>query len=210
MFTQVNIMSSKNFTTRMTCFSLISAIETDLRSVISGMDTSIDFELPIDVIENVKFRYKSHHNEDSSDGSVQEDLLEFSDLSNLSNLSNLTSKNKNKQTIFSIEETSQIVNGLNNLVQARNRVCHSRPLEYNDITELTDFCTFLREAGSRQWWGNINEALNNLDNPSFALSLQIPSYWNKTKTSVVNNLPPPEFDDTVFWGRKEERKAVKA
>lgn len=199
-------MGTKTFATRMTCFSLVSAIETDLRSVIGNMHSCNAFEIPEDVRDNAAFRYKSHHNEEYKDDELLENLLEFSDFSDLAKI---ISKNKSKQSSFSKEETSEIINGLNRLIQARNRVCHSRPLEYNDINELTDFCTRLLEIGSKHLWANINEALHNLDNPSFALSLQIPPYWNNSKNSVDNNLPLPEFDDTGFLGRIEERNAIK-
>lgn len=199
-------MATKTFATRMTCFSLVSAIETDLRNVIGSMNSSNKFEIPSDVTEHAMLRYKSHFNEEFNDDDSLENLLEFSDFSDLSKI---LSKNKIRQTSFSSQELAEITNGLNRLVQARNRVCHSRPLEYNDINELSDFCTGLIEVGSRHWWSNINEALNNLENPSFALSLQIPSYWSNTNTSVINNLPLPEFDDTGFLGRKDERNAIK-
>ncbi|HDY8958830.1 TPA: hypothetical protein RRI43_004751, partial [Klebsiella pneumoniae] len=57
-------MSSRNFATRMSCFSLVSAIETDLRAVIIGElpDNYSDY-LPADVVKVAKDRYLEHNKE---------------------------------------------------------------------------------------------------------------------------------------------------
>lgn len=198
-------MTSRVFATRMTCFSLLSAIETDLRGVISLINTEIKLTIPDDVKENASKRFKEHHNEIYNDSEPLEDLIEFSDFSDLSKI---FSKNKNIQSSFQKSELEFIISGLLNLTPARNRICHSRPLESNDINDFTDFTVEIKSKGKSQWWGNINEALNNLNNPSFALSLKIPNYWENKANSVFNNLPLPEFDDTAFLGRSEDRKAI--
>jgi LuxR family glucitol operon transcriptional activator len=201
----VLFMSSKVFATRMTCFSLVSAIETDLRSVISLINTEIKLTIPNDVKDNSSKRFKEHHNEVYNESDPLGDLIEFSDFSDLSKI---FSKNKNIQSTFLKDELDFIISGLIDLTSARNRVCHSRPLESNDINDFTDFSVELKKKGKNNWWGNINEALNNLNNPSFALSLKIPTYWVNKTNSIYNNLPLPEFDDTGFLGRSEDRKAI--
>lgn len=198
-------MTSRTFATRMTCFSLISAIETDLRHIICTMNISTTIITPTDVENNSKNRFKSHFNEDFSEENSLSDLIEFSDFSDLAKI---LSKNKTIQDLIDTDNINIIVAGLNNLTQPRNRICHSRPLEYNDINDLTDFSITLKKIGSNHWWTNINEALENLNNPSFALSLQIPSYWKSSKSKIYSNLPLPEFDDTGFLGRKDERHAI--
>ena len=47
-------MSFKNYTTRMSCFALISAIESDLRSIIYFEVSDLELEkvLPSDVLTN--------------------------------------------------------------------------------------------------------------------------------------------------------------
>lgn len=199
-------MTSRTFATRMTCFSLVSAIETDIRRLLSNMNSVLVLDIPSDVRSNSEARYSSHFDEVIDSDAPLIDLIEFSDFSDLSKI---LSKNKNIQTLIDGAEILQIKNGLDSLVGARNRVCHSRPLEYFDINDLTDFSVALKKIGNSRWWVNIDEALDNLDNPSFALSLQIPSYWKDSKNRVYNNLPLPEFDDTGFLGRKDEREAIK-
>ena len=198
-------MTSRTFATRMTCFSLISAIETDLRNLICKMDSILNVQIPDDVNENAISRFEGYFKEKFKDEEGLSNLIEFSDFSDLAKV---LSKNKNSQSLVSVDEVKQVVKGLESLVHVRNRICHSRPLEYNDINDLTDFAVELKKLGEHHWWGGINEALENLNNPSFALSLQIPSYWKSTNSTVFNNLPLPEFDDTGFLGRKEERSSV--
>jgi LuxR family glucitol operon transcriptional activator len=198
-------MSSRVFATRMTCFSLVSSIEIDLRGVISLINTETKLTIPNDVIDNSSFRFKEHHGEEYCKTDPLEDLIEFSDFSDLSKI---FSKNKNIQSTFQKDELDFIISGLTKLTPARNRVCHSRPLESNDINDFTEFSAEIKNKGKSNWWGNINEALNNLNNPSFALSLKIPTYWINKTNSIYNNLPLPEFDDTGFLGRSEDRKAV--
>lgn len=198
-------MTSRTFATRMTCFSLISAIETDLRNLITTMDITNELNLPDDVMENAKNRYKSHFNERSTPETPLAELIEFTDFSDLAKVLH---RNKNQQNSLCKSELELIAIKLDDLTQVRNRTCHSRPLEINDINELTEFAITIKKFGNHQWWGSINEALDNLNNPAFALSLQIPPYWKNTKSQVYNNLPLPEFDDTGFLGRKEERIAI--
>ena len=85
-------MSSRIFATRMTCFSLVSAIETDLRGVISSINTEIKLSIPNDVKENALKRFKDHHDEIYNESDPLEELIEFSDFSDLSKI---FSKNKN-------------------------------------------------------------------------------------------------------------------
>lgn len=199
-------MSTRTFATRMTCFSLVSAIETDIRRVLSNMDAISPIQVPSDVRSNSEGRYLAHFGENVEEDAPLIDLFEFSDFSDLAKV---LSKNKNCQSLINGNDIEWITGGLRELVAVRNRVCHSRPLEYNDINDLTDFSASIKKIGESWWWANINEALDNLDNPSFALSLQIPSYWQESKNSIYNNLPLPEFDDTGFLGRKSERDAIR-
>lgn len=199
-------MSGRNFATRMSCFSLISAIETDLRAIIvNEVSESYEEALPSDVIKNAKDRYFDHNKDSFFQDSKLIDLLEFIDFYDLSKI---FSKIKNSQKAFSITEINKIIVDLESLSKCRNRVCHSRPLEPNDFTTLLDFTSDLIKLGKLIQWKNINIALSNLDNPSFALSLEIPAYWKVASKSVSNNLPLPEFDDTGFMGRDKDRTSI--
>jgi len=199
-------MSSRNYATRMSCFSLISSIETDLRNlIVQQLPDAVDDILPEDVTKTAKERYFEHKKEVFSKEDELNELLDFVDFYDLSKILN---KIGSVQTFFSKDEIKFITSQLENLSKCRNRVCHSRPLEPNDFNQLLDFTNELIKKGDRLSWKNINEAIKNLNNPSFALSLEIPNFWRLQKKSIDNNLPLPEFDDTGFFGRENDRKLI--
>lgn len=200
-------MTNRNYATRMSCFSLISSIETDLREIIFKEITNKEASsLPQDVENNSKERYRDHYKIDFvSDGDNFRDLLNFIDFYDLSKILNKTS---NIQDTFSKDELDFVTQNLERLSSCRNRVCHSRPLEASDFTELIDFTRDLIKLGSKLDWANVKTAIKNLDNPAFALTLNIPEFWKSQKRSIFNNLPLPEFDDIGFIGRDKDRKSI--
>ncbi|AUQ42386.1 NB-ARC domain-containing protein [Yersinia ruckeri] len=202
-------MASRNFATRMSCFSLISSIETDLRTIIINelQDGDNDYNeyLPIDIIKVAKERFYEHKKEVFS---KELDLLELLDFIDFYDLSKILHKISNVQKIFKKDDVTKIANDLEKLTKCRNRVCHSRPLEPNDFMNLLDFSYELITMGKISDWKSINKAIKNLDNPGFALSLEIPSFWKVHTKTISNNLPLPEFDDTGFMGRDKDRKSI--
>lgn len=200
-------MQSRNYATRLSCFSLISSIETDLRDVIFEMfrDNS-ECRLPVDVKKNATERYKDHFKEEYKEEIIESrcllDFLDFYDLSKiLHSVSDL-------QAILSDSELVFVAKNLELLTPCRNRVCHSRPLEPFDFTTLIDFTKSLVELNNSLSWKETRVAVNNLGNPAFALALSIPDFWKSQRRSIYNNLPLPEFDDIGFIGRERDRKAV--
>lgn len=199
-------MNSRNYATRMSCFSLISSIETDIRNfIVQQLPDAADDVLPEDIRKVAKERYFDYKKEVFSKEDGVTELLDFVDFYDLSKILN---KISSVQTIFSKDEIKFITSQLENLTKCRNRVCHSRPLEPNDFNELLDFTKEIIKKGDRLNWKSINEAIKNLNNPSFALSLEIPNFWRSQKKSIDNNLPLPEFDDTGFIGRENDRKSI--
>ncbi|MBT9183996.1 AAA family ATPase [Pectobacterium punjabense] len=199
-------MSTRNFATRMSCFSLVSAIETDLRIVIIGeLPEDYTDYLPVDTVKVAKERYFEYKKEVFS---KENNLLELLDYIDFYDLSKILHKITDIQTFSSKEDLKKIAYNLEQLSSCRNRICHSRPLEPHDFTSLLDFATELKGIGNIYDWKNIHVALNNLDNPAFALALEIPSFWRVNTKNINNNLPLPEFDDTGFFGRDKDRKSI--
>lgn len=196
-------MAIRNFATRMSCFSLISSIETDLRAVIQEIAPGgLEAAMPPDVLARAKERLSDFRKDSFSAGSCDEDLLDFVDFYDLSKILN---KLKTSQILFPESDVVYITTQLERLTKCRNRVCHSRPLEPNDFAELLDFTYELIKKGDRAKWHTLQTAIKNLDNPSYALSLKIPEFWKAQKRAVFNNIPLPEFDDTGFMGRSKDR-----
>ncbi len=57
-------------------------------------------------------------------------------------------------------------------------------------------------------WNNLKYAKQNLNNPEFVLTNNIPDFWRNEKSNIFQNLPLTEFDDTSFLGRKDDRKKI--
>lgn len=193
-------MSYRNYTTRMSCFALIAAIESDFRLIIyfETSDKKIESVLPEDVLSNAKHRFRSDKPSENHEEVSLSDLLEYVDFYDLSKILN---KVKNEQKFFTIEQLTVVTRNLENLTAARNRVCHSRPLEADDFTSLFDFSCELESINkSDNNWRNLKYAKQNLNNADFILTNTIPDFWKNEKNHILQNLPLTEFDDT--WQSK--------
>lgn len=201
-------MSFKNYTTRMSCFALISAIESDLRSIIYFEVSDLELEkiLPSDVLINAKARFRFDQPSTNQEEAGLSDLLEYVDFSDLSKILN---KIKNEQHYFDQSQLSFVTSRLESLTAVRNRVCHSRPLEIDDFSLLFDFLCELELINQNDKnWNNLKYAKQNLNNPEFVLTNNIPDFWRNEKSNIFQNLPLTEFDDTSFLGRKDDRKKI--
>jgi LuxR family glucitol operon transcriptional activator len=195
--------------TRLTCFALISAIEADLRQAISGVPNRMARAslLPPDVQKSAMRRWEEDHKVREGGSSENDaDLLEYTDFADLGKI------------LYGIDDEfgkleKQPVRGiaakLIELAPARNRVCHSRPLEPDDFAELFDFAKELTTRHKSLGWREIDATLARLQSdPSFVLHLVIPAFWSADVSPIPHNLPLPEFDDTGFLGRVADRREV--
>jgi LuxR family transcriptional regulator, glucitol operon activator len=88
---------------------------------------------------------------------------------------------------------------LERLLGIRNRVMHSRPLNFDDLAITTHVAESL--AGDRSWdWRELKTALQTVEqDPGSVLRLAIP---RADDDDTFHNLPTPDFDETGFIGRK--------
>jgi LuxR family glucitol operon transcriptional activator len=102
------------------------------------------------------------------------------------------------------EQSVELGKQLEQLVPIRNRVCHSRPLEYDDYQRLHEFGT--ESVNNKAFsWRELKGTLALLtSNPNAVLRLQIPTYWTDKAQEIFHNLPQPDFDDTGFIGRRQD------
>jgi len=198
----------RHVATRLACFAVISAVETDLRQIIAGISTQklLKEIVPEDVREKTEKRVEY----DVSSGGcnvVEDDLdyLEYADFSDLSKVLHLVSSHlENPEKKFLID----VANKIEALTRCRNRVCHSRPLEAEDFPSLMDLGKWLVGTSVFPFLG-LRETLRMLgENPSFVLTLSIPEFWSADVKSIQHNLPLPDFDDTGFLGRLKDRRTV--
>lgn len=97
---------------------------------------------------------------------------------------------------------------LRDLAPIRNRVCHARPLEPDDFFITNEI---IRELSVQSWfpYTNLKDALHELEtNISYPLTVIIPVFWKTGVTTIPNNLPSPDFDDTGFIGRDSDRQSL--
>jgi LuxR family glucitol operon transcriptional activator len=97
--------------------------------------------------------------------------------------------------------------GIMRAVPVRNRVAHNRPLEIDDLPTVMDLAEEL--TGIQGWdWSSLNRTLSEIrKDPGyiFRVSASLPV---DPDTTVANNLPAPDFDETSLLGRKEECRSL--
>jgi hypothetical protein len=85
---------------------------------------------------------------------------------------------------------------------------HSRPLEFDDLSRISDLASELVKSHSGMW-ANLRTTRRDLDrDPYFVSTLTIPETTDDT-TKLLHNLPTVEFEDTGFVGREKELSELK-
>lgn len=199
--------------TRNTCFALISSIEEDFRDLILTTAEAYGEQndiLPSDVRENACRRRMADLRGDSigaSNGSVGDsDLLPYIDFADISKI---IDRKLSGWLVSENEWLSATSKQLLTLTPARNRVCHTRPLEPEDLANTLDLAKRLTALDAPISLPKVANAISRLQsNPSYVLALQIPQFWSAGMRKVHNNLPLPEFDETGFLGRQVDRTHV--
>lgn len=199
-------LSTTLLATRNTCFALISAIETDFRSALAYEFELVGrFEvLPIDVREAALRRFQLDQKASGSGASGSDlDLFVYADFADISK-----TINANKDVLAGTPAYQSVAKLLDPLTPVRNRVCHSRPLEPDDFARCMDAAVQLQKLEGIPWRA-LNQTLKDLKTqPSSVLQLEIPDYWSADESRIHHNLPLPEFDDTGFLGRADDRLQV--
>jgi len=189
--------------TRMTIYALISALEEDLRSLIK---THIEDERVIEA----ELLNRSKNRIEKDIGGLFSDI-ELSDIIDYFDLGD-TFQTINTNKDYFPEHVSKLIKtetkNLEAIVSIRNRVMHIRPLNFDDLPIVSEFCKKLQKSENTILWSNISETLIRLEtDPSFVLALDIVSY--DVDESVNHNLPIPDFDETGLIGRDKEVEQVK-
>ena len=200
-------MKNRITATRNTCFAIISAIETDLRThIVQECEVQgLSDILPNDIRESATRRWHVDHS-----SSVQAhpendfELIDYTDIFDLSKLLHRMAKAE-PETTSTIKAVSA---GLERVVPVRNRVCHTRPLEPEDLPSCVDLADQLAVVDGVEFT-ELKRTRTLLEkDPSYVLGLPIPAFWAADKASIHHNLPLPEFDDTGFLGRRKDRQEL--
>lgn len=189
--------------TRMTLYALISALEEDLRFLIKQYITS-ESEIEKELLTRSKGRIEK-------DIGVLFNDIELSDIVDYFDLGDTYQTiNSNKESFPSHIHSliRKETKNLQNIASIRNRVMHIRPLNFDDLPIVSEFCKRILDLGEEKQWPNIFQTLTRLDeDPSFVLALDIVSYDDDE--SINHNLPIPDFDETGLIGRDQEVEQIK-
>jgi LuxR family glucitol operon transcriptional activator len=196
--------------TRNTCFALISALESDLRTAIQTEAQALGIErvLPDDSRGRASERWVLANKSNTQDPPSSDfDLLDFTDFGEISKILSFAFK-PIPPTLAPL--ASEVGGYVNRLTPVRNRVCHSRPLEFEDLPTCIDIANLLAVKHPTFLAGTIKTLERLKANPEFALAIQVPHFWTDHRQKVHHNLPLPEFDETGFLGRTEDRRNLMA
>lgn len=185
--------------TRLTCFALISALEIDLRNIILATPDIEGLRWSDALMEKLLNRRGGDH-----DGKTPRDrLLEFSDFADVFELILANTQAFMPEVVARVKLHARDVG---RLVQVRNRVAHSRPMEVDDLAVTLDTSRSFAQGAD---WTELQSTLARLeDEPEYVLGLTIKLPADQIRVTQ-NNLPIPEFDETGFFGRKKELARIK-
>lgn len=178
-------------------FSVCSSIEYDFRNFIAeNIPTVI---LDKELVDKAYERNKEVDREWSRSDNIE--LLNGLDLGDYYGI--VMSNN----AIFKVNEQrkSKLSKIFDKIIPIRNRVMHSRPIEFADRSILEEALNSIdREIPTINWKETKNTRKIILEEPqSLLLNTKMNSVIDDS-TKVFHNLPLPEFDDTGFIGRKQE------
>lgn len=185
----------------LTCYALLSALEDDLRSLIAqhcDEGESADV-LGDDLLSRAtERRAKERRGSTSLHLSALLPYIDFEDAYNVLRRiqerlpEDLSSGLKTRDGEF------------RKLTPVRNRVAHSRPLEMDDLPLTVDFSANIVTCPGYEWPDTVRVRGELERNPGFVLGLT-PNLLVDDSPSTPHNLPPADFDETGFLGRRDLR-----
>ena len=190
---------------RLTCFALISALEQDLRSEIEahlGEEVAKDILSEDEIAKALDRRPRGAKIPDDPHLSTLIPYLDFGDSVQVLN------RHKRKLPRELTEALGQINPRLARTTQIRNRVAHSRPMEIDDLSNIIDLTSELQEKSSDHWQATQATVDRLKADPSYVLGLTITLPTDRPR-GPMHNLPVADFDETGFFGRREQLSQIK-
>ncbi|WIA97033.1 NB-ARC domain-containing protein [Curtobacterium sp. MCBA15_004] len=181
---------------RLTCFAIVSAMETDGRDLILHLDEhGTPASWPKVAEENAQGRFAR---DNGSRTPSRTDLVQYLDFPDVSQI---LFKNKAiAQQLVSSEVLDLLKEQSERLIAIRNRVAHNRPLEIEDLPTLSDICQKLANVRGSRWVATADTWKHLQEDPSYVLGLTIQLRTDPVE-EPFHNLPVPDFDETGFMGR---------
>jgi len=187
-----------NTSVRLTLFAVISAIEEDLRTTfIQELAPQADAKVLFDEGTYERCKERLFNEESYAEIPTATQLIIFSDLGDLCQLMN---RNRERLPAAISQEIRKLTPEMQSLIPIRNRVCHVRPLVFDDHTRALEIASHLVETKALNWT-RLSATLTRIrSEPQFVLGLEIPA----DDDTRNHNLPSPDFDETGFLGRDKE------
>jgi len=190
--------------TRLTLYAFISSIETDLRRFISSQTNELTQSLILDEILLNRLKERARKSNDFDDGiSNLFVYLDFGDCISLVN------KFKTFMPTKFSNELNELGRSLEKITPIRNRVMHSRPLEFEDFPTTAAFLENLHSYSIVDWTNTSHIKEQIKTDPAIIFGIKIPDMIDSSEERILHNLPPAEFDDTGFIGRNTEVDTIK-
>ncbi|MDX2677225.1 NB-ARC domain-containing protein [Streptomyces sp. NY05-11A] len=191
--------------TRLTCFALLSALEEDLRLRIEFAMYGVPAEQVLGTERAEEALKRFSRDQGSSSSPSLPDLLPYVDFADSYQILNSASRNLEQREADFIRENTPL---LQKLVPVRNRVAHTRPLDFDDLPTALDAVKHFSQA-SQIDTPRCDQVLAELDrDPSFVLGLEIRFPDVSLDSGSRHNLPIPDFDETGFIGRRSVARSL--
>jgi LuxR family glucitol operon transcriptional activator len=185
---------------RLTLYALLAAIESDLRHTI---ETNLLIGRGAkDLLSGAAYERARERMERDRGFGTETDSGIIGYLDFAESIEVLSSQKKHLQgpiqkAVRVLAQSASIISPI------RNRVMHSRPLEYDDFGQITTLCKRLLSFPSYlfQRLRETEEFIKN--DPRYVFSLNLEDI-EPPATKASHNLPIPDFDETGFLGRDQE------
>ena len=191
--------------TRLTCFAILSAIEEDLRSEAETHlpDGDVSTLLASERLARIQERRSKDH-----PGATTASLGALLPYVDFQDAYEILMRRKAELPSDLYEQLKEFSERLARLTGVRNRVAHTRPMEIDDLPNVLDLARALCDApGTR--WPTVRATLARLERePAYVLGLSV-ALPSDPDLAPQHNLPVPDFDETGFFGRRQELTRIK-
>jgi LuxR family glucitol operon transcriptional activator len=141
------------------------------------------------------------------DDVAREEILQYLDLGDLVGLMGRHASSAKSLLPEDVKRAIATVNA-SGALSIRKRVMHPvRPLELDDFEKLSQLAREIQKVAPSLNWSPLAINLRRMSKEEFVTE-DIPAYWAE-EPPIIHNLPPAEFDETGFIGRRKERKDLK-
>lgn len=195
---------------RLTLAALIYSIEIDLKTLINQSITPFYQDLSFFYDDELINRTITRFNKDNPGLDYTKSIRDVIEYIDFGDTFTILLKNET----FLHKETSKYLKEkrekLVELIPIRNRVMHTRPLVGGDFATIFEFVSNLTSNDPINWKVTLETKRQIENDTSYVLTLNLPKSLNvDSLSSVVNNLPIPDFDETGFIGRVKDVEDVK-